>query len=391
MKDLKAFFSRITEQFFSSKGTGRAGSYKYPADLITPLKATWQEWRQRESDPPKLPNDSTLQYLLETAYHASFTFDEERKTRCTAVICEPADATSSLVFSKAREFSAHELMRLAQVATNERTMIGIRVPEGRPPEIWGLCSFAFMQLTVTISGPARIEVGRNETRIVSLRGGALIPEDYSGGAYGTIAEFLSEANKTIWEGIDWPGGAWSPEVVVYPGYFLDIINRITRSGHGGMVLVLPENEAPSARDHERLRIKYPCDDNSAWTILQTAIRSFDSPSVGDVVKKIHIDSAGRDFEYLLDRIARLAAIDGAVLITDRFRILGFGTEVTARIPVDQVAGKDGMIDAESFGTRHRAAFRFSAAYPTGLAVVCSQDGGFKCVRALNGKIGLYEQ
>jgi hypothetical protein len=45
---------------------------------------------------------------------------------------------------------------------------------------------------------------------------------------------------------------------------------------------------------------------------------------------------------------------------------------------------------EDFGTRHRSAFRFCMAYPAGVAIVCSQDGGVRFVRSVDGQVELFE-
>src|SRR6202007_2996148 len=66
-------------------------------------------------------------------------------------------------------------------------------------------------------------------------------------------------------------------------------------------------------------------------------------------------------------IASLTAVDGAVVLTDTFRIIGFGAEVIASFPgadtihvAQDVEGTEATESSFSeYGTRHRSAFRFA--------------------------------
>jgi hypothetical protein len=190
--------------------------YKYPKDLVAPLRAAWPEWRRHESDAPSLPDDVMLTELLETLYHASFTADEQRRTALTAVICEPDAADDAVVFSAPRPFSTHELMRLAPVAGETNILIGVTC-SGMKPIIWGICSWAFMQLTIGTTGPGVLVVGRNDLPHITLRRGR-IDENFDPGVFATVSDFLSSANAELWTDVNFPGGSWSPELVVYPRY-----------------------------------------------------------------------------------------------------------------------------------------------------------------------------
>jgi DNA integrity scanning protein DisA with diadenylate cyclase activity len=85
-------------------------------------------------------------------------------------------------------------------------------------------------------------------------------------------------------------------------------------------------------------------------------------------------------------------VDGGVLITDHYQLLGFGVEVVA--PADElrtITLDDGSKEnIEQYGTRHRSAFRLCDCYCEAVAFVCSQDGGIKCVRNVNGTVRLWK-
>lgn len=364
--------------------------YKYPADILEPLKAEWYEWHRREADIPQLPDDDHLRRLLEVAYHASFTADEQRRTRFRLVLCDEEQASGPLRLLLPRELVPHEIMRLAPAAGATESMLAVAVVDGTL-KIWGLCDSAFMQLVVSARGPGTIHVGRNNLVFLALEAGHFSDAYSRPGVFQAVIESLSSANGALWENIDWPGGSWSPQVTVFPGLVYDALASIQSAGHGGTVLIVPDDDMTSRPWARVLHVKYECNDNSIWPKLQTTVLQYDSKVLGDLGQNSQSEGAEGDVRALLSRIAGLAAVDGAVLVTDRLRLLGFGVEVLAPPTVASIYLPDGATrDVTAYGTRHRSAFRFCGAYPRGTAIVCSQDGGIKCVRNQDGRVTLWQ-
>jgi DNA integrity scanning protein DisA with diadenylate cyclase activity len=77
-------------------------------------------------------------------------------------------------------------------------------------------------------------------------------------------------------------------------------------------------------------------------------------------------------------VARLAEVDGAVVLTCQLRVLGFGAKISVKPtpPVSQSEAKEGVwISIErAGGTRHQSAIRFVGKSPESIAVIISQDG-----------------
>jgi hypothetical protein len=104
----------------------------------------------------------------------------------------------------------------------------------------------------------------------------------------------------------------------------------------------------------------------------------------------HVDEAILEVAHL---IANLADVDGAVVITRRFEILGFGAEITGGADVTRVKraldleGTRTIEEASSgVGTRHRSAYRFVTRVPAAIAIVVSQDGSVRFVHHADGGI-----
>lgn len=92
-------------------------------------------------------------------------------------------------------------------------------------------------------------------------------------------------------------------------------------------------------------------------------------------------------------IASLTAVDGAVVLTDQLRIIGFGAEVKVRTGSDTIhVAEDvegGNVSSAAFtgyGTRHRSSFRFVEGTDPAVAFILSQDGGIKAAMMVNGRV-----
>ena len=98
-------------------------------------------------------------------------------------------------------------------------------------------------------------------------------------------------------------------------------------------------------------------------------------------------------------IAGLTAVDGAVVMTQRFEVLGFGGEISGDLPaVDTVARAidvEGDVaveeSTEGVGTRHRSAYRLSKALSSVIAVVISQDGNVRFIKCKDDAVTYWDQ
>jgi hypothetical protein len=89
----------------------------------------------------------------------------------------------------------------------------------------------------------------------------------------------------------------------------------------------------------------------------------------------------------IDAIAGLSAVDGAVVLTDQYDLLGFGAKITRRrgsAQIEQVlmtepieGGAAALVHPERLGgTRHLSAAQFVQDQRDAVALVASQDGHF---------------
>jgi hypothetical protein len=95
-------------------------------------------------------------------------------------------------------------------------------------------------------------------------------------------------------------------------------------------------------------------------------------------------------------IASLTSVDGAVVLTDELRIIGFGAEVRVSSGTDTIHVA-GDADGEElspapftgYGTRHRSSFRFVEGMDASVAFILSQDGGIKAAMMADGRVVMW--
>jgi hypothetical protein len=97
-------------------------------------------------------------------------------------------------------------------------------------------------------------------------------------------------------------------------------------------------------------------------------------------------------------IASLSTVDGAVILTKRWELLGFASEISCHnsdvkqvaraldLEADQVL----MESTEGVGTRHRSVYRFCNQHRGSIGVVASQDGDVRIVRWMDGRVTYWD-
>lgn len=424
----------------------------YPKELYPRLKKLWRSHllSPHERKVPHLPADAVVKRLLEVAYHASFMSEEARKIVFHLVYLPhnsmdgaEEEKLTAIVFKKSRPFNESELLRLAPATDPTKVLIALHLEEGLQEgdeslRIWGLVDtgsswWDFIhgeaasgspppnQLTISSAKPGNLVISRAGKILLKLQQGEIYFPTDGILMRGPVADFFDTAVNALYKDVcqtlkceryanqqhdDYPQR-------LYLQYFERIIFHIRRKLHGGMVIVIPDHlTIDDAQLRQRLLVKYPCTDDRTWRLLREslvkskqyldqhdAIMASDCtvcPTTYAEVTELHrhLNHLSGALTDSLKFIAALSGVDGAVLVTDRLRLVGFGAEVVVTSPQlnhvtvsHDVYGKSGRLLAiESFGTRHRSAFRFCASMEDAVTFVISQDGDVKAIKGHQGEI-----
>jgi hypothetical protein len=422
----------------------------YPPDLVPLIREAVDGLNRDIKRGPiehfQLPADSVLELFLNTAYHASFLTEEGHRPGFRLVLdsrANPIPTTMSNLgghfarfvrFVTPRPFTTLDIKQIAPAAEYSRYLICARERDAADPtslEIFGLLDMGEdwkefiqhdrgsaalppMRLTVTSTSPGELSISSQGKVFLVLSGGRVLQPT---------------------EGVFWRGPLWDHFSVFALGMVEEVRQRLTSAGadsdrinrdhilkqyfwflerviyqirerrHGATLLVVPDKLAigePPLVD--QVKVKYVCDYDHAWRAIidqmvnseLAARRSTATVKIGEYEDTFPISELKDHFDQtvrtIAASIAALTAVDGALMLTTRFRVVGFGAEVVSQVPSltsVAIAENGGTCPITSFGTRHRAAFRFCSGLEKAVAFVISQDGAVRAVKRVCSDVQLW--
>lgn len=403
--------------------------YAYPEQLAAFVVGVWPEG----ADP--LPSPRVLRHILSTAYQASLLRDEARPVTFRLLVGPssriavgggPPEALHRLKLESPRPFAPHELRRLAPAAKYDTALLGVELhlvtapaaADADPEQlvVWGILQSGTRwqeqvagesvragapegSLVVLVQGPGRVAVACGEITIADIRGGVITGEAFDvfesrwlRDRFAPIRAELVEAYRADCACDPTLPPAVDPEVLrsVSQAMVRRALAAIREARHGGTILWVPRDASACQR---HLIVKYPfADDESRRryrALMLRRMRWHASPR-REPAELSAIDDGIAEMSSLL---ASLTAVDGAVVLSWQFELLGFGGEITNVPATTTVAtaldleGVDRVVESvDAVGTRHRTAYRFCAAVPDALAIVVSQDGGVQFVANRRGEV-----
>jgi hypothetical protein len=408
---------------------------------------------QRWGAAPGLPEPAILERLLSVCFQASLLHDEGRPVtfRMALAVPEafpagggPPAGLHRLVLDEDRPFDEHELRRLAPAAGFHRSLVGVRVGDKGELTVWGLIHSGPRWLLAVrggrrirqvippllmaaVTGPGRVLVSQGTRTVAALAGGTLVDvatDVFAAPWLASLFEGLRAAQSAA-HGLS-PERAFGPHAALDPLFGQQLAQHVLRrvvatirgTRHGGTLIFLPADEWQGlCADGRLLSLKYRfSDDEPRRRLFSLTVQIMNElvrlhlrppggagPRVGWAEYEASADPrlAALD-EALFDAahlVGMLADVDGAVIMTNRLEILGFGAEISGALPevetVEHSLDLDGRKRvterADRAGTRHRSAYRLSKQVPGALAVVVSQDGGVRFVRFQDGSVTYFDQ
>ncbi len=407
-------------------------TFAYPEDFADTLLRDWPA-----SGPPA-PTRETLVLVLATCFQASLLREEERPIEFRLLLGSPDQLPADggppaglqvLPMATQREFSASEIRRLSPAAEYHRAMIGANC-EGGHLKIWGLIHTGPgwvrevhggraahvnlpNHLIIHVTGPgelaayiaghpiATLHEGTIETINVDAFNSTWLPEYFADVREEVFALHMASRDASQTHHPDRPWSTIDPDFMrmLAQHVLRRTVSIIRGQKHGGTVLFLP----PEPENDGSLAIKYPFVRSPGRgrfravlvEIMNTLAQVHGGPGEPLVGWKaysrshhpaiVELDEAVFEVGHLF---AALAAVDGALVLTRRLEVHGFGAEISSQLPavsqvwraMDGEAKRTKPESADRFGTRHRSVFRLCKRYPEVVAIVISQDGQVRFVR-----------
>jgi hypothetical protein len=432
--------------------------HAYPQELVSFILDRWgnplflEQLASAGIDPSIEPPDrSLLEQVISTCYQASLMREEERPANFRLILRDsrlfppddgPPTGLHRLQFARVRPFTEYELHRLAPAADYYRALIGIAPAGGKGLQIWGMVhsgtrwtqsisggTKAIPPLppspVIYVRGPGRISVGIGPQIIASLTGGQIsspsldiISAPWLAESFASVRAEIERLHEAARARSGKPWARLDPKFrrTLSQQVVLRIISQIRNSHHGGMLVYLPAEMGRDSSAIDRyISLKYWFREEEPRLRLHTLILKImntfaelqaDSEDSEKVVGwREYVDSQSEEIALLDEAIfdlahfiAALAAVDGAVVLTKRQDLLGFGGVISGDIEgvqtITHALDMGGHITRqeliEEVGTRHRAAYRLCHELRDALAIVVSQDGNARMVKWHNGSVTYWD-
>jgi hypothetical protein len=290
-----------------------------------------------------------------------------------------------------------------------------------PPNCLTISSFAPGALTISALGDA----------IARLRNGRLIGTPLPDLDEGPIGDFLAPAARELYraaaaalgrERYDDEKDSDRHPFQLYHRTLARLLHLVREQGHGGTLLILPDEITPvDGRLVDRLTIKYGLEIESIWeTLVQQCVAqsnyyrllfpnsgtfttlpqqaSASAKSLKELIRwEGLLEAADNRIAEYCSTIAALSAVDGAVVLSRRLRLYGFGAEILATSPslseikdaYDPNVTQAATARLERYGTRHRSAMRMCSSFEECVALVVSQDGPVKAIKRVGADVVMW--
>jgi hypothetical protein len=425
----------------------------YPRDLALLVRGRWQSGevsKNRDSDP--LPEPSVLEHLISVCFQSSLLREEDRPVRFRLIYRAPDRFPSDqgppaglhrLLFKDILPFTERELRKLSPSVDFYSSLIGVWLDEKSGLAIWGIVHSGprwtqslygggklFQplpeSLVISVTNPGRITVSKGSADIATLNSGRIVSPSVAvsdskwvRSAFDSLADeelaLHRQARKLatkLWASID-------PEFfrTMRKQVLMRIIGRVRAHRHGGTLIIIPDeriDEFLTPNPYAKFKYRFVSEEprrRFRTLILKIANELAESYGSHENPERIvgwteYLTSKNQTLSRLDESlfewahlVADMAQVDGAVTISQRLELIGFGAQISGKLErVDEVAE---ALDAEgieirkdradSVGTRHHSAYSLCNELHDVLTVVVSQDGTAQLVKWNVNMVTIWEQ
>lgn len=388
----------------------------------------------------RLPQPPVFRKIIKECFWTSLLQEEGRNAKFKILFCEPAQLEflvknasgfgNYYEFQKPVEGTTTEILKAATAISYSRSIICITTDRrGKKLLIHGLLNIGFFRekyflkdasqtgivpdcLILASNAPGRLVIHLGDQGIIGFDRGIGFLRNIDLSTSPVLRnEFLQIIND-----FNLPGTGSRQESLIdaYIKMIDEIIFDIFLKRHGGILLLIPDREIPAAMNDLKLRNSLKqtgiWDKFSAILSLggslfvnnmpiQERLRLFHS-SLGENAAKQAAFSEFieviRQIREFADFVASLSQVDGAVVLSTRLNIIGYGAEIRVndrKLPPTflQTVDQREQIDPLIYGTRHRSTIRFCRKFPGTMGFIFSQDGGIKAVKGNKSQVTVFPE
>ena len=389
-------------------------------DLVAQVRHAWiadQQHPQRGRRARPLPDSERLGILLDTVFRASMLASNGTPVRASVAWLSPSDfqdhemkharhSELMLRLERARPLAPALIAELGKITESGSSSLLVDWAGGAPV-VWGILYYQRGARTLdehpgaieegvhgapdcpilSIEGVGSILVARGDAVVGRVTRGEFaraVPTPFYPHAMGLILHELFglrmalKANRYVDDG-DNTYGHGLLECLKY------LLEQLDRRGSGALVVFVPQASMQDALQHAEL----------GWAatgslelrrLLSARIRHEKAVKERQWLSPSCVTKAQVLMRSRLDSLARLACLDGALLLSPDFELIGFGARLRAPEWSGTVMeGPDGFggggrpFDASRVDARHAAAVAYVGAVPGAVAFVAAAEGPIRAL------------
>src|SRR5213593_4884513 len=336
--------------------------YPPAQSVATTVEQHFRRHIERAGLNAEVPDAATIERIINAAFWASLRREEGREPTISLAYLPPEAAGTALLVERPLSLDPVNLTKLAPAVERPGIHLGVWKNGGGDLAVWGATrTIPPLCFVVEVIEPGLLVIKHRRAdpegkfaNVAVLEGEVIKIVDAEGTLASECPEFVS-----MLLGFD----SVSSQNVLLP-----LALSMRAHGHGGSLLVVPHDTASWRK--------------SIISVPYTVAPPFSK--LGDLVRNGSRDGAFKD---ATDAIGGLTAVDGAVVLSDRWDVLAFGAKIgrTESGPfVEGVLVREPILGhtpvtvhaSELGGTRHLSAAQFIHEQRDSLALVASQDGRF---------------
>lgn len=385
------------------------------SEIAMELHSAWtadQDHPRKGRHGRPIPSQSEFEIFLDTMFQASLLQEEGKNVSSSVVWVSKEEfkkfelpkwrhSDLCLYFDTPIEFTAKNLAKMNGIADGKSGALLAHGGIGTA-SIWGICYFETGLETIgsipagvecsrhfapdcptfTISGIGSIEISRGNSRIGRIENGTFLASHADVLTYGMAGKYLLKliGIESDQESRHYKNAEEASIARTYLSCVEYLIEILSQRKQGATIVFVPEEN--KARNYFE----------SAWQvtgtleidILQENIIRFSSEkNMSGILFNLKVSKSLRN---RLRNLADLARMDGALLLTSDFNVLGFGAKLKSSKWTGEIfkgpipySTSNQSIDFSRLGTRHNSALNFVGEVDGAIAFVSSSDGPIRAI------------
>ena len=370
----------------------------FEKEIFQKIKAHWESEQIRCNKPViESPSLQNLQILIETAFLGSLKREEGKTVEFSlAFITESQSSRNSgrevycpietIKFSSPESLTLERISKLAPAFDKNTTALAVELSEKDGTyQIWGAIYFGPKQepssfgfsfeglrvfrpdcFIITTISLGSLLLARQDHVLGYFESGKFsqsIPSPFDNGALLEYFETLFSGKGTTRNGLFY---------VELP-CIRKVLFKVSEKGNGGIIIFIPSGRENKISDLYVDRNKFTANLGINFLLEQSGRYS----GTQDILE------IKRVISERLEALAHLAFIDGALIVSTNWEVIGVGTKLTANkwnksvITGPNSYGYPGggkVFDYSTYGTRHNSTIDFIGACPEAVGFVISEDG-----------------